>query len=227
MLKKNYENLIKIIIVFLIYLFSANVFCFLFEGILGSTYATFISDLVVFFIIVLLYKDKIKNSFNKFIQNYSLKTKIWIIVKWFVIIFAINMIGGMITEMIFPDQNMNDENTNILYNLASVSTLYTLFKSLIFSTIAEVLIFHQSIRDILKKNNLLFMLVAAFIYAAMNIAYVNISAVSLIDFVRCFIFSLILSWIYIKNDDNIFLIMLIKFVYALLPVTIMLVSIGA
>lgn len=221
------KNIIRTVFIFLIYLCYTNLFVGFFDfiGFADSLIATFIADLIFFLLIVIVYREKIHESFLSF-WKYSWKKKIGTVILGVIVIFGINMLGGMITEAIFPNQEI-DGNTDAIYQLASISTFYTIFKTLIFSSIAEVLVFEQSVRDVLKKHNVLFIITSAFIYGLMNIAYVNLDWISLVDFIQCVVFSVIISWIYLKHDDNIFLVMLIKFVYTLIPLTILLAEIGA
>ena len=128
---------------------------------------------------------------------------------------------GKIIDLLFKGVSVTDAKTDSLYTLSNSSLLYAMFKTLIFAVIAEELLFKKSIRDLIT-NNILFIMISSSIYAFMNIAYTELSFISFITFIRCFIFSGILSYIYIKNDDNIFIVMLVKFFYNLIPLLLLL-----
>ena len=134
------------------------------------------------------------------------------------------IIYGKIVDILFKTGNVSEANTNSLRVIAKASPLYAFFKSLIFATIAEELLFKKSIRDLIN-NNILFLMISSSIYAFMNIAYTELSYISLITFIRCFIFSGTLCYIYIKNDDNIFMAMLVKFFYNTIPLLLLLLDV--
>ena len=97
---------------------------------------------------------------------------------------------------------------------------------MIFAPVAEELVFKKTIREIIN-NDILFIVTSSLIYALINIMYTDISVLTIIDMISYFAFSAVLSHIYIKNKDNIFMPMLIKFSYNLIPLIIMLARIGA
>lgn len=147
-----------------------------------------------------------------------------IVLKWVLLLYGVTIIGGMLTELTLGSIDA-DDNTVALYSLLNVSTIYTIFKTMIFSVIVEELVFKKAIRDVID-NDILFVIVSSFIYAFMNVAYSSFTIVSLADFIQSFVSAAILSIVYIKYDNNIFIVMLIKFVYNLIPLTIMLLGIG-
>lgn len=220
------KKLLKLIVIFLVYFIYTTVVSSILNvfGITDQVIAVFIADLLFFLGIVILYKDTIKEGFLNFIKELSLSKKILFIVKWVVILFVINILGGIITEMIFPAL-AEDGNTDSIYSIASISTLYAIFKTLIFAPIAEELIFKKTVRELIS-NNLSFIITSSLIYALVNIMYTDITYLTIIDLLRYFVFSSVLSYIYVKNKDNIFMPMLIKFFYNLIPLTILLLGIG-
>lgn len=220
------QQLFKVIIIFLFYFIYTTVISGVLSlcGIKDELIAVFIADLVFFLGMVIIYKDSIKEGFLKFIKNYSLSKKIIFIVKWVAILFAVNMLGGIITEILFPSLE-EDGNTGALYSIASISTFYMIFKTLIFAPVAEELLFKKTIRGLIS-NNVVFIIASSLIYALINIMYIDFNVFAIIDVISYFIFSVILSYIFVKNEDNIFMSMLIKFFYNLIPLTILLLGIG-
>ena len=220
------KSLLKILSIYVAYfiyttLISSTLSVF---GISGEVTLMFISDLVFFASIVILYKDALKEGYKKFEKNYKPSKRIFFILKWVAILFGINMLGGIITEIFFPGL-AETGNTATIYSLASVSTAYIIFKTLIFATVAEELVFKKAIRELIN-NNTLFIITSSLVYALINVMYTNFNYITLIDMVSYFLFSLVLSYVYVKNDDNIVMPIAIKFCYNLIPITIMIISMG-
>lgn len=228
MIKDNRLNLVKTILIFLIYFIYTNVINSLLHtiGITDHVIVWFVSDLCFFLGIVLYYQNSICESVSEFKKNYTFKKKMITIFKWFFIITIINFLYASISYMILGTNSSLDENTISLRKIVDVSTMYTIFKTLIFASVAEELLFKKAIRDVVPNDGL-FYVVSSFIYAAVNIMYTNITVFSIVDFIQYFLFSILLSYCYVKNKDNIFLIMMIKFVYALFPLALMLLGVGA
>lgn len=227
--RKNINTLLNTIIIFIAYLFYTQVL----SKILGlmsindSVTQMFISDLIFLLGIIIFYKKKIKSSFNIFVKEYRLIKKITVILTWVVGIFFINILMGIITEFLFPEvASVMDDNSDAIYNLFSVSSIYTIFKTMIFAVVAEELVFKQAIRDVFT-NNIVFVVVSSLIYVIMNFAYANFNQSGiLIDMLGYLMFAVVTSIAYIKNNDNIFIVMLIKFFYNLVPLIILILGLG-
>lgn len=218
-------SLLKAIGIFLFYLIYTSLFSTLFStfGFEDEIFIRFIADLVFLFLILYLYRKNIKKDFQTFKKKYSLKQSILTILKWVILLFVINIlvtgIGGM-----FLDSSTLDENTTAIYSLFEVSTIYTIFKTLIFASIAEELLFKESLRSVIS-NDALFLLVSTFLYAFMNIAYAdwNLNVV-LLDFLSYASFSLVLGIAYLRNKSNIMIPIFVKFVYNLIPTTLLILT---
>ncbi len=221
MLVKNKNLILKTLIVFICYLFYKNIIVYL-CGIfnLGEIVSSFIADLIFFLGVVIAYKEDIKSDFIDYIKNYKLKDKIFSILKWVLIIFIANIIMGFISGLLFGDVEV-DENTTTLNSLFDISFLYTAFLTLIFATVAEILVFQKSIRDVVD-NKVAFVIVSSVIYTIMNFVYADLTNVHLGMYMfMYFLPALILSIAYVRNKDNVFILMFIKFVYNLIPFTIL------
>lgn len=218
----------KAILIFASYFLYTNIISSVFAmfGVQDDVILMFISDLIFFFGIVYVYKDTLKADFISFMKNYTWGKKIWFILKWVLVLFAVNMLGGMLTELLAPELAVDDGNTTVVYTLASISTIYTVFKGMIFGVVAEELVFKKAIRDVIYDNNILFIVVSSIIYGLINIAYTNISIATLVPFCSYFLFSSVLSYVYVKND-NIVMMMLVKLFYNLIPLALMLIELGA
>lgn len=223
-MKQNNKSLLKLIIIYLIYFSYTTVVSYSLKvfGISNEVVLIFISDLLFLIGISYLYKDNLKECFYRFTKNNSKKGLF--ILKWVAILFGINMLGGIITELLVPNL-LEDGNTSVIYSIADNSTLYIVFKTLIFAPIAESLVYQKSIREVIN-NNTLFIIISSLVYALINIMYTDITMLTTIDMISYFIFSSVLSYIYIKNDENIIYPMIIKFFYNLIPLILMIMSIG-
>lgn len=226
MMNEKNKALLKIIIIFLTYFVYTTVISSILTGcgINDDLIITFIADLIFFLGISFFYKNSLKQEFLQFLKEYTILKKIFFIVKWVAILFVINILGGIITEMIFPEL-ATDGNTNSIYTIASISTVYTVFKTIIFAPIVEELVFKKTIRGIIS-NNTIFIVTSSLVYALVNIMYTEITYLTVIDFCSYFLFSAVLSYIYVRNKDNIAKPIIIKFFYNLIPLTILLLGIG-
>lgn len=220
------RELLKTIILFIIYASYTTIF----STILGlfhvdvSILSLFLIDVVFLIAIVFFYKNKIKNNFNSFFTKRSILKNILFIIKWVVILFIITFIEGVIYEAIFPNYGI-DDNTKTVYSLADMSAYYTIFKTMIFAVVAEELVFKQSIRNVIQ-NSTVFIIISGLLYSIMNVAYSTLSVATIADFIQCFIFFSVLSYVYLKEEDNIISIMIIKFCYNLIPLAILLLGLG-
>lgn len=216
--------LIRTIILFVCYMFYSIIFNKIFNlfGVNNSVIPMIIADIVFFTTIITIYKEKLKTDFGRFKTEYSTKNKIWTIIKWILIILAVNVLMGILTEIFYPELATGvDQNTSAVAQLFDASFVYSLFKTLIFAPIAEELLFKESIRDVVK-NDIAFILISSSIYTAMNFMYAS-GSIQYLDLLGYLLFSLILSLAYIKNNDNIIIVIFIKFLYNLLP-TLMLIT---
>lgn len=193
-------------------------------GISNEIVLMFISDLLFLIGIVILYKNSLIDGFNKFIDKFKDSKKILFILKWVAILFGINILGGIITELLVPNL-LEDGNTSSIYSIASISTVYIVFKTLIFASVAEELLFKKVIRELIK-NNVVFIITSSLVYALVNVMYTDITILTFIDMLSYFIFSAVLSYVYIKNEDNIVIPIIIKFFYNIIPLALMIISIG-
>lgn len=223
---KNKEAFLKFFLIFVAYLCYTHVVSAIFSlcGVYDSIIASFTGDLIFFIAIIYIYKDTLSKDLKSFLHDFKAKRKLKIIFGGFLGIVLINFVGGMITEVIFPGQDMTDENTDALYTLGSISTIYTVFKVALFSIIAEELVFRKTTRDVMD-DKLIYVITSSLIYALMNIAYADFNIISVVDLIQCFIIGAFVATIYVKTD-NIVAVMLMKFVYTLVPLTIMLSGLG-
>ena len=180
----------------------------------------FLSDLIFFLVIIYLYREKIQNDLTHLKENQLKMIFIGVI-----LLFLINLCLGMMTDIFFPSlSNFNDGNSSSVIQLFSASYLYSLFKTLLFAPIAEELLFKESIRDVVK-NDIVFVITSSILYTTMNFFYSTFQFPYIwMDIIGYFLFSMVLSIIYLKSKDNIVMVMIIKFLYNLIPTFILIIS---
>lgn len=214
--------LFRTVIVFVWYMFNINIFnaIFKFIGFDNNILSMLIADLFFLIAIIFIYRKNLKTKLDIFKNEYSKKGKIWQILKWVLIILIVNVAMGTLTEIFYPELASGiDENTYEVTKLFDVSFLYFAFKILLFAPIAEELIFKESIRDVVD-NDVAFVLISSAIYTEMNVLYSS-NGIHFLDIFVYFIPSLILSQAYVKNKDNIIVVIFIKFFYNLFPTLIL------
>lgn len=218
-----YESvkLIKTLLVFISYLLYSNVISVVLSTfkITNATMLSFLADLIFLICIVFAYKDNLKKDFENLKKDYKISSIIKTIIIWVVIIFVFNILMGAITEMIYPNM-ATDDNTNAMSTLFKTSMSYSLFKTMIFAVVAEELLYRESISDVVK-NKYIFIVISSIVYTIMNFIFVGFeSDIIVMDILSYFLPALLFSTAYVKNNNNIIILMLIKFTYNLIPTII-------
>ena len=214
-------KLIKTLLVFISYLLYSNVISVVLSTfkITNATMLSFLADLIFLICIVFAYRDNLKKDFENLKKDYKISSIIKIIIIWVVIIFVFNILMGAITEMIYPNM-ATDDNTNAMSTLFKTSMSYSLFKTMIFAVVAEELLYRESISDVVK-NKYIFIVISSIVYTIMNFIFVGFeSDIIVMDILSYFLPALLFSTAYVKNNNNIIILMLIKFTYNLIPTLI-------
>ncbi len=214
-------KLIKTLLVFISYLLYSNVISVVLSTfkITNATMLSFLADLIFLICIVFAYRDNLKKDFENLKKDYKISSIIKIIIIWVVIIFVFNILMGAITEMIYPNM-ATDDNTNAMSTLFKTSMSYSLFKTMIFAVVAEELLYRESISDVVK-NKYIFIVISSIVYTIMNFIFVGFeSDIIVMDILSYFLPALLFSTAYVKNNNNIIILMLIKFTYNLIPTII-------
>ena len=222
MLKKEESPLNKVILLYVIYFLYTMLGSMLASklNISNSAYIMMPADVLFLVFSVIMYKDNLKNDFQKLKETKFLKT-IGIILLGIISIILLNGIMGVITDIIVPDLNM-DSNTSAMLSLLRTSPIDAFFKVLVFAPIAEEILFRESISTCVK-DNILFIIFSALIYTMMNFIF-NSSTLTLVDLLVYFVPALLFSFIYVKNNRNIIIVMIIKFVMQFIPFIMLLVK---
>ena len=214
-------KLIKTLLVFISYLLYSNVISVVFSTfkITNTTMISFLADLIFLVCIIFVYRDNLKNDFENLKKDYKISNIIKTVIIWVVIIFVFNILMGAITEMIYPNM-ATDDNTNAMSTLFKTSMSYSLFKTMIFAVVAEELLYRESISDVVK-NKYIFIVISSIVYTIMNFIFVGFeSDIIVMDILSYFLPALLFSTAYVKNNNNIIILMLIKFTYNLIPTII-------
>lgn len=221
------EKLIKTLLVFICYLLYSNVISIVFStfNIVNTTLISFVADLIFLICIVFAYRENLKNDLKDLKENYKVIDAIKTVVLWFAIIFIFNICMGVLTDLLWPAaSNMQDGNTKLLFDSNTLNLTYKIFKTMVFAIVAEELIFRESISDVIK-NKWVFILVSASVYTLINFAFVGFSSkIIVLDILSYFLPALLFSYAYTKYNNNIILLMLIKFTYQLVPLTLLLIK---
>ena len=216
------DKLMKLFLVFLVYFIYTMYASTLFGmfGISDNILASFIGDIIFSIFVIYTYRKNLKSDLKK-IKKLSSKKLFLTILKWVALVFVFVMFCGFITEIIFPNQSI-DANNDAIYNLYSISTWYTIFKTMIFGTIIEEILYRESVRDNVK-NKFMFIIISAVVYTFMNTIFVGFIEGSVVSaLLMKFLPGIFWSIAYLKNNDNILLLSMIKFTYNLIPLTILL-----
>lgn len=214
---KSQDRILRTVLFFMLYFIYSQVFTSLFGS---SILVNFIADLVFLVSIVFAYRDNLKEDAKDLKKKYTVGKIIKTILCWVAIIFVFNIAMGMLTDLISPNAAL-DDNTEAIDNLFKMSSIYTIFKTMIFAVVAEELLYREAVHDVIK-NKWLFILASSVIYTLLNFAWTGFSSNTILnDMLSYFVPALVLSYAYYRNDSNILVLMLIKFTYQLIPLTLM------
>lgn len=203
---KNTFSLLKTIILIILYIFNLNIVSTIFNFLnLDTSNITFLADAIYFGIIVLINFKYLIEQFKDMKNN--TKKKVSSILLCFVLVLLINFI--------FNFMHINYDNLN------NYSNFYIIFKMLLFSTLAEELLFKKTIREVINIDYL-FMLASSFIYAFITIIYSDLTSISTwLLFLWYFSIELIMSYFYVKHE-NILVPITSKFIYNFIKVILLL-----
>lgn len=216
------EKLVKLFLIFFVYflytMYAGTIFNSL--GINNIILANFIGDILFSLFIIYMYSDNLKKDFKK-LKKQTFKKMSLTILKWVLFIFLFVILCGFITDLVIPN-HVSDANTSAVYDLYSISTWYTIFKTMIFGTLIEEILYRESVRDNIK-NKFIFVIMSSVIYTFLNTVFVGFTeGFVLSSMLIYFLPAIFWSVAYLKNNDNILILSIIKFTYNLIPLTILL-----
>lgn len=219
----NNRNYIKLLLTFFSYFFITvyGVMIFTTLGIKSEILKMFLNDIVFLIFIIWMYYSNIKEDFNEIKKNYKIKQILKNVFLGVIIILFLKMFFAIVFDFALQVDDASDPNTLAIYSLASRSSIYIIFKTMIFTVIAEQLLFRESLRECID-NKWIFVFVSAVIVTIMNFVFSNYSlgiSIPIVYFalVGYFIPALLFSVAYVQNKSNIIVLMLTYFVYNLIP----------
>lgn len=214
--KNNVSKFFKLIITLIMYVTYTEILKYLFLFTKVSAIGVhIISDLIFLIGIIFLYKNSLKDDYYK-LKQCNKKRLIIEIIKYLLIILCMSVLVEAISA-IFVHQSFSLRFSNTIGNKALFGfySEHTLFKALIFVVIAEELIFHKALSEVIN-NKVLFVIISSLIYVAMNVMFGSpLNSLLWLDIILYSIFYFTLAIAYVKNDNNIFVPMIMKFIYNL------------
>lgn len=155
-----------------------------------------ISNLLLVFIFILIYKEDLINDFKKFknniYKNLLFSIKYWIIGLF--IMYVVNLFIKYILRMDIPS------NEDIIRSYININPLLMAFNTIICSPINEELVFRKSIKDAIN-NKWVFILVSGLLFGFLHVVtYIN-SITDYIYLIPYAAFGICFSYIYYKTDN--------------------------
>lgn len=220
MLEKLNNSMIRAVVLYLVYFLYTVVASSLVSAlnVANTAYVMMPADILFAVFAVFMYRKGLKECVQKLKKKKVLKI-IGSVVIGVVALFALNIIMGAVTDIFFPEYAV-DSNTGAMLDLLKQSPVYAFFKVLIFAPVAEEILFRESISSCVK-NNVLFIFLSAIIYTGMNFVF-STDALTFLDLLIYFLPAVLFSFLYVKNDRNIIVIMIIKFIMNLIPFAVLL-----
>ena len=220
MLEKLNNSMIRAVVLYLVYFLYTVVASSLVSAlnVANTAYVMMPADILFAVFAVFMYRKGLKECVQKLKKKKVLKI-IGSVAIGVVAIFALNIIMGAVTDIFFPEYAV-DSNTGAMLDLLKQSPVYAFFKVLIFAPVAEEILFRESISSCVK-NNVLFIFLSAIIYTGMNFVF-STDALTFLDLLIYFLPAVLFSFLYVKNDRNIIIIMIIKFIMQFVPFIILL-----
>lgn len=210
------QNVFKCVITLILFFTYTFIFNALFTifSIENKSLTLFISDIAFLIFIICFYRQDLKADLKKF------KFKVSMIIGGFLLIFLLTLIiNGLISSLVKVPVVNQDYQT-----LTNLNTIYVIFKVLIFGVLAEELVFRKALGKAIA-NPIIFVLISALLYSIANVLYWDLSLISSwINAISYFIIYLILSIIYVKSKNNLIPVIIIKFLYSLIFLSIILIS---
>lgn len=210
------ENKVKTVFQALIILILFFTYPFIFDalalvfGIKNELLPLIFGDVIFLILMILCYKKDLILDWKNFKFNFPLLFGSFLFILFFGII--INVLISIFT----PDKVI----ANNYQALADLNIVYIIFKTLIFSIVAEELVFRKALGKAIN-NKIVFVLFSAIIYTIGNVIYWDLTLITTwLNAISYFVIYLILSVVYVKYNYNIYSAMLIKFLYNLISLSI-------
>ena len=185
----------------------------------NTSIVSFVADFLFTCIIIFAYRKELKEDANTIVEKYSIKKILKKVLIGIGLIMLLRIVMGIITELIAPGLSV-DSNTASILDLLKSAPIYAIFKTMIFAVVSEELLFRKSISCFIK-NNWVFVFAGALAYPLLNFVFSG-GATPVLDFVMYYMTAVVLNYIYVKNDRNIYIVMIVKFILQFLPFIVLL-----
>lgn len=210
------ETLLKTVSLYLLYFlytyFASTIISLL--PMINEQVIMAVLDVLFILIAIFCYREELKEDLNLLKTKYKKGQIIKIVLLGVVTMIALNVFTAFLAQVFHSDVLM-DDNTASIQVLANQSMIYTIFKMMIFGVVAEEILFRESLNKVLA-NNILFVIISTIIYTGMHFVFVG-APTNIFQVLPYVFLAILLGTIYVKNDRNIILVMLIKFTYNLIP----------
>ena len=195
------KSIIKLIIIFVLYYVINNHLPNLITN-ASNIINRFVKDMIIILVFGILYYKDLKKDWGKFKRSdRKYRVLIWSAVIFFAII-AVNLLLQKFWPSVAKSYYIN-KNTKINLPYYNASPIYSLFKAVIYSAIAESILFNLSFRKVFN-NDVIFILISSLVYAYFYYMFGSLSVSVLIGaFILRFIPECIYNFVYVKNDNNI------------------------
>jgi len=214
------QKLLKVVGIYLCYFLYSKLAAFFAQTItlMNGKAMYLIFDIFFLGFICFLYFKNLKKDFQTLKEKYNWKKILKIIFFYIGGTLLISILLSFIRELFFPDVIM-DANTQSIQDLAKISPIYAIFKAMIFGGVAEEILYRESLSEIVE-NNVLFILISSILYTILPFVF-NAGNITIMELLAYFLPSLWISYLYVKNERNILVVMIMKFVYNLIPLAIL------
>ena len=212
--KSKIHTLYKAIIVILVY--------FIYNWFFGSTlkslfnidyYANWplmlISDLLFLIFCVYAYNDDIEDDTKTFKEN--IKENILTILKYIGLVYAFTIGISIISTIMEKALNVTFELSNNAA-ITKLNPIYMIFKTLVFTTIAETIVYHKTIKSVTQDNKLLYIIIACLFNGLMNIIYQPINDWTAIYILLVYMIRMTPICLLYNKKNNIIMLMFVSLI---------------
>lgn len=158
---------------------------------------TFISDILLLLIFILIYKKTITRDFKKYFNN-ELKSHLKESFSTWLIGFGIMIVSNILIALITNGKLAQNEET--VRALIDSHPLYMLFQIMIYAPITEELIFRKSIKDICD-NKIIYILTSGLIFGGLHIISSLQNPMGLLYLIPYSALGCVFAYLYQKTDN--------------------------
>ena len=194
------KSIIKLLLIFIVY-YCVSIYLPRLVPNFGKIVNMIIKDVIIIILSILIFYKDIRSDYGKFKRS---KHK-WLLVVWALgIIVAWHFISYFVQNH-YPNlfNVSSDGNNSGVLEYYNISKLYAFFKIVIFTGIAETILFNLSFRKVFN-NNLIFVVVSSLIYTYFNYLFSGVNFHYILNplvirFIPCVLYNIA----YIRNNNNI------------------------